>query len=389
MRRWVQSGVVLAVTLAASPALAQSPAQELDQHWVDVCAGAVPGTPFYNRCQEILNAGPGSGGRRSAAASGNNLETVASTARMGEEQQEERRLEFKIGRHNAFVSANSGWESRLESDREHGFEVVNQAMLGGVDYLLSPKLVTGLALAWTTYGVDFDRSVGDLRAQRTGLINTWDASLSNSLALVGHVGYLWTKHNVERNIDYVITLNAGQPNQETRQVQSLAKAVIRDWQLVAGGDLSYEARAHKVSLLPHLGLEFCETTVKPYAETDPAGLAMAYDQQKIRSMTLLSGLSASMALSREWGVLSPQIRGDLIHEFNNDQRSIVSHFAEDSTGFRLGIQTDAPDRDYVLLGGGVVAVLPGGFSVYLNFQGTLGHSQMKSQLVSTGIRARL
>jgi autotransporter-like protein len=119
------------------------------------------------------------------------------------------------------------------------------------------------------------------------------------------------------------------------------------------------------------------------------GLAMAYDEQKIRSTTVLGGLTATLALSREWGVLSPQIRGDYIHELANDERSIVSHFVQDTTSFRLGLRTDDPDRDYFMLGGGVVAVLPGGLSVFLNFQGVLGHSQMRNQLLSTGLRARL
>ena len=68
---------------AAAPACAQTTASEsLDQAWVAACAGATPGTAFYDRCQEILNAGPGSADRRSAAAIGNNLEIFAAQARL-------------------------------------------------------------------------------------------------------------------------------------------------------------------------------------------------------------------------------------------------------------------------------------------------------------------
>ena len=64
---------VLAAGLAGTSTIrAQTASEALDASWVAACAEAIPGTKFYDRCQEILNAGPGSAARKSAAALGNN-----------------------------------------------------------------------------------------------------------------------------------------------------------------------------------------------------------------------------------------------------------------------------------------------------------------------------
>lgn len=389
MRRGIAIGGALSLLLAGTPSRAQSPAQELDQNWVNVCAGAVPGTPFYDRCQEILNAGPGSANRRSSAATGNNLETVGAAGRNGWKRDEEPRFEITEGRANIFLSSSTGWEGRRASEREHGFDAINQTVLAGLDYLATSSNVVGLGLSYTANSVTFDRTVGDLRSQRVGVTGFWNHALPLSFGFESRVGYSRTHHEIARNIDYVIVLNSGQPTEETRLISSLASAVVRGHEVAAAADLSADLAARALTVLPHVGVELVRTTINPYTETDESGLAMAYDRQTVRSTVLLAGLSASVAVSREWGVLTPQVRADVLHEFANDERAIVARFVQDPGGYQLEIPTAAPDRDFFLIGAAVVVVLPGGFSGYLDVRGTLGHAQLRDQLFSVGLRARL
>jgi len=388
MRRWM-AAVVVAASVGAGAAWAQSPTQELDQNWINVCPGAVPGTPYYERCQEIINAGPGSGNRRSAAATGNNLETVAAEGRSTAKSSDTRQFELSEGRFNFFASGNSGWGTHAATDREHGFDTSVQTFLVGFDYLVNPSMIAGLGITYETNGVDFQNGVGDLRSRRYSAMSFMSYSLAKALSFDGYLGYDRLSHDAVRAIDYVIVLNAGQPTEETRQIRSIATGNVDGGQVQAGGDVGYVWSARALSLMPHVAVDYVGTALDPYAETDQVGLAMAYDRQSFRSLTLRTGLMTTMALSRPWGVLTPQVRAEWVHEFENAEREIRTRFVGDVNGHRIALRTDAPDREYALVGGGVTAVLPGGFSTFIHFQGSVGLEQMREQRLSMGLRARL
>lgn len=381
--------VAAAGLLAASNAEAQAPADELDRNWINVCPGAVPGTPFYDRCQEILNAGPGSGGRRSAAASGNNLETVSAQGRAGSARAEEPRFELSEGRFNFFASLQSGFQERPASDTERAYDASLQTVLVGVDYLATATMTTGIGFSYHTSGLDFEAGAGDLRKDRIGALGFWNWSPGRAMSLESYVGYDRLKHDVERSIAYLITLNQGLPTQESRQVLDVARANVAGHQLQAGGALAGDLRVRSLTLAPRAAIEYCGTTLEPYAESDGVGLAMAYDEQRFHSLVSRAGVFASTGLSRAWGVLSPQLRAEHVHEHASDEREIRTRFVQDSNGYRIALRTEAPDRDFWMLGLGAVAVLPGGFSAFLDFQRMLGHDQMDEQILSAGLRARL
>lgn len=378
-----------ALTLVAASAHAQTPAEELDQNWINVCAGAVPGSPYYERCQEILNAGPGSGSRRSAAATGNNLETVGAQGRAGGARAEEPQFELREGRFNFFASGLSGFQDRPASVRERGFSGSLQGLLLGVDYLLSPRVTTGVGLTYETHGVDFEAGAGELRRNRVGAIGFWSYAPGKALALESYLGYDRLSHDVERNILYVITLNQGLPTQESRLVSGVARGNVRGHQLQAGASVNGDLAVRAFTLVPRVAVEYCGTTLDAYAETDEVGLAMAYDEQRFRSIASRAGVFASTAWSRTWGVLTPQLRAEFVHEFAADERAVVTRFVQDANGYRIPLRTEAPDRDFWMLGAATVAVLPGGFSAFLDYQRTLGHRQMVEQRIATGLRARL
>lgn len=379
----------MAGLLVASNARAQAPADELDRNWINVCPGAVPGTPYYERCQEILNSGPGSGGRRSAAASGNNLETVGAQGRAGGARAEEPRFEVREGRFNFFASGQSGFQERPASDLERAYDATLQGLLVGVDYLASPSVTTGIGFSYQSSGVDFEAGAGDLRKDRVGALGFWNWSPAKAVAFESYVGYDRLSHDVERTIQYVITLNQGLPTQESRQIFGVARANVSGHQLQAGGALTGDLRVRSLTFAPRAALEYCGTTLEPYAESDGLGLAMAYDEQAFRSLVSRAGVFASTALSRAWGVLSPQVRAEYVHQHASDEREIRTRFVQDTNGYRIALRTEAPDRDFWMLGVGAVAVLPGGFSAFLDFQRMVGHDQMEEQIVSTGLRARL
>jgi uncharacterized protein with beta-barrel porin domain len=366
---------------------AQTPTQELDRNWVNVCPGAIPGTPYYERCQEIINAGPGSGNRKSAAATGNNLESVSAQAHIGGIEPE-RKVAISEGRFNFFAAGNATSQARRPSPQEHGFDVALQSLSVGADYLASPAIVTGLALSYETSGMDFERGVADLEIRRYALLNFWNYAPRDWVAVGSYVGYDLLRQDATRTIDYLVTLNAGQPDEETRQVRGIARAKVRGHQLRGGGDLEFGLARGAIRVAPHVALDYVERSLDPYTESDDVGLAMAYDRQVARCLLGTAGVSASLALSRGWGVLTPHVRADYLHQYAVRDRSISARFAQDANQFRFPIRTDGPDEDWFVIGGGLVAVLPGGFSAFLSLDGSVGNARSRDQAFASGLRAR-
>jgi uncharacterized protein with beta-barrel porin domain len=156
-----------------------------------------------------------------------------------------------------------------------------------------------------------------------------------------------------------------------------------------GGDLTLDLPIGPMTLQPHGGVEMASRWIDPYTELDGVGLALSYDRQEHRSLASVTGLSVTLPLSKEWGVLTAYARGDYFHEFESDPRTILARFVQDAAGYDMSLRTDGPDRDWFAIGGGMVAVLPGGFSAYIDLGGTIGNRLFQDGLLSAGWRAKL
>lgn len=104
------------------------------------------------------------------------------------------------------------------------------------------------------------------------------------------------------------------------------------------------------------------------------------------SLTTNLGVFASVAISTDWGILLPQVSAEWVHEFEDDQRTITFRFVEDPGSTLFVFQNDPPDRNYANVGGGVVAVLPGGFLPFVSYVAQVGYEDQFKQTVTFGLR---
>ena len=199
------------------PAFAQTASQALDSSWIDACAEADPGTAFYDRCQEILNAGPGSASRRSAASLGNNLEIFAAQGRMMMAMAKARgraaaRAASKVGdtgsnnfnfadatspSDSGVLASGSRWAllgsvSSMRGDYsdtgfERGYQDSGHTFLLGADYRWNNHWTSLLALQRETRSVDFRRASGgmdtDTDTLSAAMSYTGDRGFSANLSL--------------------------------------------------------------------------------------------------------------------------------------------------------------------------------------------------------------
>ena len=94
----------------------------------------------------------------------------------------------------------------------------------------------------------------------------------------------------------------------------------------------------------------------------------------------------SLSISTGIGVLVPQVTAEYLHEFQDPQRKIKFAFAQDLNRTKFRFENDRPDRNYFNLGLGVVAVLPHGFSPFVNYRALLGYDDQSSHAVAAGLR---
>ena len=86
-----------------------------------------------------------------------------------------------------------------------------------------------------------------------------------------------------------------------------------------------------------------------------------------------------------FGVLSPTVRFEWEHEYENNSRTITSHSVVDP-GSVLTVKTNGPDRDYFNLGAGVSATFKRGTSAFFYYEAVLGRNNFTNNSFTAGLR---
>ncbi len=126
-----------------------------------------------------------------------------------------------------------------------------------------------------------------------------------------------------------------------------------DVNLSLGG--GYNVLFGSFSVTPFAQLAYLRSDIDGYTEkqqgdnTNPGfGLALAVDDQEITSLGTTLGFQLSQTINTTSGVVTPYLRLDWEHEFENDARDINARFAAvgGNTLNTIIIPTDDPDRDF-------------------------------------------
>jgi outer membrane lipase/esterase len=395
---------------------AQTASQALDSSWVAACAEATPGTAFYDRCQEILNAGPGSGARRSAAALGNNLEIFAAQGRMMMAMAKARgraaaraasKTDDSAGNNfnlaDATEPGNSGvmasgsrWSllgsfSSIRSEHtdtgfERGYDDSGRTYLLGLDYRWNDHWTSLLALQRESRSVDFERISGAMDSDT----DTLSAALSYtggehfSASLAYNAGRLDSV--LQREINYTLTLNAGQPTERrvtiSSEGESHNEATVRGADLNVGWDQAVSAWTFRYGA----DLSWQKTNVDRIAEDNAIGLDFLILKQEVKSVRAGVGIEVARAISIQHGVLQPYLRVHWNHEFADDPRRVFAAFRGGRNVFRLSFLTGEPDRNYGEVGLGVVGIFPHGWQGYAGWQRTIGGDLLVENRLDVGWR---
>lgn len=257
---------------------------------------------------------------------------------------------------------------------ETGFNFDTLGVTAGADYRFSDRLVAGGALGFASTSNEFAAGTGNMSARDLSISTYGSYYLPKDMFVDWIATYVNNHYDINHNIVYS-GFNAS--TSATTGGDQLALAVN------AGRDF------HHGGLLftPYARVEYIATGIDAYREGNGSGLAVAIDHQSMSYLTSVLAGRLSKAMSVSWGVLSPSVHAEWVHQYDNGSRLIGGHFVGDPNA-AFAVRTDGPDRDYFNIGFGLVATLPRGMSGFFNYETVVGRNHVRNTLMQLGARVQ-
>jgi outer membrane autotransporter protein len=273
-----------------------------------------------------------------------------------------------------FVQGRFNGGDRDGTREERGYRFTSGGLTVGADYRLTDQLILGLA-----FGYDGTSSVF---SQDSGAMDTdsYHGSFYGSYYLPQDFYVDWignfTRHDydMKRNIRYSGFSSRARSNPEGNQY---------GFAVSFGKDLAIS----EWTLNPYLRMEYAKLQIDAYQEKGGGGLGLAFGSQDDHSLTTDLGAQIGRSFSLPWGVLTPSVRFEWEHQYQNGSRDIRGRFVDAAPGTGgFTISNSVPDRDYFNLGGSLAATLPGGNAAFLRYETRLGQQTISSHIVEAGVR---
>lgn len=296
------------------------------------------------------------------------------------------------GKWGFFVNGSYGTGSKDVTSREPGFDFDSWSLVSGLDYRLSDQFIMGFALSYAVTDSSIDNNGGDVDLDGVGG-SVYGTYYFGQFYLDFLAGLAVKEYDTERNVAYSVAATSGgttvvnQIFNGSTDADDVGLALGTGYNLALGG----------FALTPFVNLAYLESNIDGYTEslqgsnTAPGfGLALAVDDQEVKSFATTLGVQFARAINTSRGVLTPYVRADWEHEFENDARNITARFAEVGSSYSatnsIIIPTDAPDRDFMNFGAGLSAVLPGGLLCFFDYSTVFGYEDITVHRFVAGLR---
>ncbi|SMF95408.1 autotransporter-associated beta strand repeat-containing protein [Methylomagnum ishizawai] len=272
----------------------------------------------------------------------------------------------------AFIQGQFTFGDLAENEWQRGYHFDTRNVTFGADYRLNDKLVAGAMFSYSNTNAHYNQNAGSMNS------NAYLGSLYGSyyLPLDFYVDLAATYGGQ----DYGFTRQYSYPG-FVGQARGNPGSGQFGFTLNLGKDFAYQAW----SFSPYTRFEYANLHIDAYRESGGEGYAMNVGGQTAQSFVSDLGFQASHQFSTPFGIVAPALRVEWEHQFLNDNRGVQMSFVDSSQGAFV-LQTGEPDRDYVNLGGSVVATLPNGGSGFLRYESRLGQSDVTQHIVQLGFR---
>lgn len=286
-----------------------------------------------------------------------------------------------------FATGTLGQGRRDGSVANSGFSFDTYGLTAGIDYRYSDRFVLGAALGYNQNSTDVngDRGSMDVRGTSMSAYATyyWDQSFYADATLT----HGRNRYDLERRIRYRVNTEAGET--VINQVASaspdgsqtaLAVSTGRDFQLRAW------------NFTPYLQATYTRIDFDGYRETlslpnaPGAGLGFQVDERRLKSLEGVLGARVAYAWSTAWGVLTPHLQLEWLHEFEDQPENATMRFVHDPNGTPILVPSEPVDTGYANFGLGLSGVFGNGRSGFLYYERRAGQRDLSQDSLAAGVR---
>jgi outer membrane autotransporter protein len=292
---------------------------------------------------------------------------------------------LEMNKFGLFVNGQIGFGDKNTTANETGFDFNSLGLTGGADYRLTDKMIFGAALGYSLAKADLYENSGNIKVDGLNLSLYGSFYQPKKFYIDMLYSYGMTAYDNSRSIVY--TLEHDTPiNQAAHSDPDGEQQILS----ISGG---YHLHFGKLSVTPTLRLDQIGTSISSFTESiaNPqapgAGLALAINDQTVKSVTLAFGAQLALELKQSSGVtFIPQVNLEWVTESKTGQRWIKGRFVDYTGEDGFALPTDEADGSYANLGLGLAVQFNEKISAFVNYETLLGLRDMSSSSLMGGIR---
>jgi len=293
------------------------------------------------------------------------------------------------GQLGVFVNAMGDNGDKETSINQRGFKFNGGEMTAGVDYRVGASGFFGMAFGFTHSKTDIKDGRGNLANRAYNLIlygsvNPDEQSFVDVNLIVG--GGQFEQDRIAKAVD---------PANVANSIDQVYAASYFSHQNALSFSMGYDLSSGSLSVSPYVGLTIMKSVADAYSESvsDPGGvgggLSLYIDEQKFDSKTMTLGTQVSYASNHSWGVLMPQATFEWINETKGNAEAVKGHFVGDPGKSQFRLDNGDVDSVYYSIGLGCSAIVPGGNTVYGQYQTFIGYKDFRYSAINLGMRWEL
>lgn len=315
------------------------------------------------------------------------------TAAAGGNSSNAQELGILGGRLGLFLNGTYGSGNQDATNLEPGFDFDSWGVIGGADYRFTDNLFLGLALGYSWTDADIDNDAGDVDSDGYA-VSAYGTYYVNNFYFNAIGTYSNKNYTINRNVNYQVAAVLPSTGITTVNQKFKADPDSDEFSFSIGG--GYDVNFNKFTLSPYVRLDYLDIKIDAYKEKQAIsneapgfGLALAVEEQDIKSFTSNLGGQIYRDFGAGKSVLTPYLRAEWVHEFDNDSRNIKASFINvplSIGGNTIIIPTDDPDRNFFNFGLGLSATFPRGIMAFADWQTILGLSNVTLNQITCGLR---
>ena len=269
---------------------------------------------------------------------------------------------------------------RQATEREEGFDLETGGLTLGLDYRLTNHFVLGGALGYLNMETDLADKGGavDAEGYSLSLYSTWFSGGFYADGILSWGG---------NDFDAIRIVKLIQPIDGQRQL--VARGAPSSDELSFSLALGYDAAVGATTVAGFGRLSSLDADIDGYTEQGAQPFNLVVEEQEVKSLLAEAGVELAYAASYSWGVVQPQLRLSVLHEFKDDSRLIRGRFANDADANGFAVPTDDPDRDFFNLGVGLSFTFKRGRAAYIFYDTDLERDDLEIYTISAGFRLEL